>query len=275
VSAFRRVLRRPLGAAGLVVLLVLTIASIAAPWVAPFDPNAIDLRAMQQPPGGEHLLGTDDLGRDVLTRVLYAGRVSLALAALVTGFAVLIGCTLGALAGFHGGWIDRLVSLAADSMLSVPALGLAMVAGAILRPNVLTLAVVLALVTWPDLARITRAQVLTLRERTYAEAAQALGNGPSRILFRHLLPNALAPLVVAATLLSANVLLIESALSFLGYGMRPPTPSWGGMLFEAQAFYRQSPWLAVVPGVTITLTVTAINLLGDAMREASGGRGPA
>ena len=273
MSALRRLLRRPLGAAGLVVLVMLTLASLAAPVIAPFDPSAVNLRAMQQPPGGEHLLGTDDLGRDVLSRLLYAGRVSLSLAALVTGFAVLIGCSLGALAGFHGHWVDRLVSLAADSMLSVPALGLAMVAGAILRPNVLTLAVVLALVTWPDLARITRAQILTLRERTYAEAAQALGNTPGRVLFRHLLPNALAPLVVAATLLSANVLLIESALSFLGYGMRPPTPSWGGMLFEAQAFYRQSPWLAVIPGLAITLTVMAINLLGDALRDASGGRG--
>ncbi len=272
MTAVRGLLRRPLGAAGLVVLVLLALASLAAPAIAPYDPTAVNLRAMQQPPGPEHLLGTDDLGRDVLSRLLYAGRVSLSLAALVTGFAVLIGCGLGALAGFHGRWIDRLVSLAADSMLSVPALGLAMVAGAIVRPNVLTLSVVLALVTWPDLARITRAQILTLRERTYAEAAQALGNAPGRILFRHLLPNALAPLVVAATLLSANVLLIESALSFLGYGMRPPTPSWGGMLFEAQAFYRQSPWLAVVPGLAITLTVMAINLLGDALRDAGGGQ---
>jgi peptide/nickel transport system permease protein len=272
VSAVHRLVRRPLGTVGLAVLLLLTLASLAAPVIAPFDPNTVNLRAMQQPPGGEYLLGTDDLGRDVFTRLLYAGRVSLSLAALVTGFAVLIGCSLGALAGFNGGWVDRLVSLAADSMLSVPALGLAMVAGAILRPDVLTLAVVLALVTWPDLARITRAQVLTLRERTFAEAAQALGNTPARVLFRHLMPNAVAPLVVAATLLTANVLLIESALSFLGYGMRPPTPSWGGMLFEAQAFYRQSPWLAVVPGLTITFAVMAINLLGDALREASGGR---
>ncbi len=273
MSTLRRLLHRPLGAAGLVVLTLLALASLAAPLIAPFDPSAVNLRAMQQPPGPEHLLGTDDLGRDVLTRLLYAGRVSLSLAALVTCFAVVLGCTVGALAGFFGGWVDRLVSLAADSMLSVPALGLAMVAGALLRPNVLVLAIVLAVVTWPDLARITRAQVLTLRERTYAEAAQALGNTPVRVLFVHLMPNALAPLVVAATLLSANVLLIESALSFLGYGMRPPTPSWGGMLFEAQAFYRQSPWLAVVPGVTITLTVMAINLLGDALREAGGGRG--
>lgn len=272
MSTLRRLARRPLGLAGLVILTLLTLAAVAAPLLTPYDPNAVNLRAMQQPPSATHLLGTDDLGRDVLTRILHAGRVSLALAAIVTGLAVVIGCSLGALAGFRGGWTDRLVSLAADSMLSVPALALAMVAGSILRPNVLVLALVLALVTWPDLARITRAQVLTLRERTYAEAAHALGNAPGRVLFRHLLPNAVPPLVVAGTLLSASVLLIESALSFLGYGVRPPTASWGGMLNEAQAFYRQSPWLAIAPGVTITLTVASINLLGDALREVTGGR---
>jgi peptide/nickel transport system permease protein len=266
-------LRQPLGVVGAVVLLVLAFASLAAPWVAPFDPNAIDLRAMQRPPGGAHLLGTDDLGRDVLARLLFAGRVSLLLAFVVTAFAVAIGTALGALAGFFGGWVDRLVSLLTDALLSMPVLGLAMVAGSVLRPNLWTLSVVLALVAWPTLARITRAQVLTLRERTYAEAARALGLRPQRVLFRHLMPNAVAPLIVAATLLSAQVLLIESALSFLGYGMRPPTPSWGGMLNEAQAFYRQSPWLAVFPGVAITLTVAALNFVGDALRAATGGRG--
>jgi peptide/nickel transport system permease protein len=266
-------LRQPLGVVGAAVLLALAVASFAAPWVAPFDPNAIDLRAMQRPPGGVHLLGTDDLGRDVLARLLFAGRVSLLLALLVTGFAVALGTTLGALAGFFGGWVDRLVSLATDALLSMPVLGLAMVAGSVLRPNLWTLSVVLALVAWPTLARITRAQVLTLRERTYAEAARALGLRPQRVLFRHLMPNAVAPLIVAATLLSAQVLLIESALSFLGYGMRPPTPSWGGMLNEAQAFFRQSPWLAVFPGVAITMTVAALNFVGDALRVATGGRG--
>jgi len=264
--------RQPLGTVGAVVLVALGLAALAAPWIAPFDPDAINLRALQQPPGGAHPLGTDDLGRDVLTRMLFAGRISLSLALVVTALAVGIGTVLGALAGFFGGWVDRLVSLATDSLLSLPVLGLAMVAGSVLRPNLWTLAVVLALVSWPTLSRITRAQMLTLRERTYAEAARAIGMRPQRVLFRHLLPNAVAPLIVAATLLSAQVLLVESALSFLGYGMRPPTPSWGGMLNEAQAFYRQSPWLAVFPGVAITLTVAALNFVGDALRAATGGR---
>lgn len=266
-------LRQPLGVAGAVVLVLLGVAALAAPWIAPFDPNAIDLRAMQRSPGAVHWLGTDDLGRDVLARMLFAGRISLLLALVVTFLAVGIGTVLGAVAGFFGGWVDRLVSLATDALLSLPVLGLAMVAGSVLRPNLWTLAVVLALVSWPTLSRITRAQMLTLRERTFAEAARALGLPSRRILFRHLLPNAVAPLIVAATLLAAQVMLVESALSFLGYGMRPPTPSWGGMLNEAQAFYRQSPWLAVFPGLAITVTVAALNFVGDALRASMGGRG--
>lgn len=266
-------LRQPLGVAGAVVLILLGLAALAAPWIAPFDPNVIDLRAMQRPPGPVHWLGTDDLGRDVLARMLFAGRISLLLALVVTALAVGIGIALGAVAGFFGGWVDRLVSLATDALLSLPVLGLAMVAGSVLRPSLGTLAVVLALVSWPTLSRITRAQMLTLRERTYAEAARALGLPSRRVLFRHLLPNAIAPLIVAATLLAAQVMLVESALSFLGYGMRPPTPSWGGMLNEAQAFYRQSPWLAVFPGLAITVTVAALNFVGDALRASMGGRG--
>jgi peptide/nickel transport system permease protein len=265
-------LRQPLAVAGLAVLVVLAVASATAPLWTPFAPAAMNLRAMQQPPGAPHLLGTDDLGRDVLTRLLFAGRVSLALALLVTAFALLAGCTVGALAGFLGGWPDRLVTLFADAMLSVPALALAMVAGSLLRPNVLTLALVLAFVAWPEPARIMRAQVLSLREHAFSEAARALGASDTRVLFRHLVPNTLPPLIVAGTLLVASVLLVESALSFLGYGMRPPTPSWGGMLNEAQPFYRQAPWLAVFPGLAITLTVTAINLVGDGLRAASAGR---
>jgi peptide/nickel transport system permease protein len=269
----RVLLRSPLALLGCLVLLVLVAASLFAPLLTPFDPVAVNLRAMQQPPGGEHLLGTDPLGRDVLSRLLHAGRVSLALAALVTVLAVVVGGSLGALAGALGGPLDRLVTAAADAMLSVPTLGLAMVAGALVPPDILTLSVVLALVSWPDLARIMRAQVLALREGAFAEAARAMGASEARVVFLHLVPNALPAMVVAATLLSAHVLLVESALSFLGYGMRPPTPSWGGMLNEAQAFYRQAPWLAVFPGLAITATVAAINFFGDALRAAVGGHG--
>jgi peptide/nickel transport system permease protein len=188
-------MRQPLGAAAAVVLVLFALAAATAPWISPFDPNAINLRAMQQPPNAAHWLGTDDLGRDFLARMLYAGRISLLLAGVVTALAVVLGMSLGALAGYFGGWIDRLVSLATDSLLSLPVLGLAMVAGSVLRPNLWTLAVVLALVSWPTLGRITRAQMLTLRERTYAEAAIATGMAPRRVLYRHLLPNALAPLI--------------------------------------------------------------------------------
>lgn len=267
---WRVFLRNPLGAASLLVLAALACAALFAPQLSPADPNAINLRAMQQPPGETNLLGTDNLGRDVLSRLLHAGRISLSLALMVTGLSLLIGCFMGAVAGYLRGWTDQIVSLLADSTLSIPALGLAMVAGSLLTTNVFTLAVVLALVSWPVLARIMRAQVLSLREQAFSEAAQALGATRPRVLFRHIVPSTLTPLIVAATLLVANVLLVESALSFLGYGMQPPTPSWGGMLNEAQPYYRQSPWLAVYPGLAITLTVAAFNFLGDALREAAG-----
>ena len=265
-------LRSPTFMTGLIIVLFWVFMALFSTSLTQ-SPTAQDAFASLQAPSAAHWFGTDDLGRDVLTRMLFAGRISLLLALVVTALSVAIGTFLGALAGFFGGWADRLVSLATDSLLSLPVLGLAMVAGSVLRPNLWTLAVVLALVSWPTLSRITRAQMLTLRERTYAEAARALGLRPQRVLFRHLLPNAVAPLIVAATLLSAQVLLVESALSFLGYGMRPPTPSWGGMLNEAQAFYRQSPWLAVFPGLMITLTVASLNFVGDALRTAMGGRG--
>lgn len=271
---WRVLLRHPLGVASLLVLLALGLAALLAPWLTPHDPHALNLRAMQQPPGsGAHWLGTDDLGRDLLTRLLYAGRVSLSLALLVTGLALMVGCVLGAVAGYLGGWTDRLVTLLSDATLSIPAIGLAMVVGSLLPSSVLTLAAVLSLVAWPTLARITRAQVLSLREQAFAEAALGLGASRPRVLFRHILPGTLTPLIVAATLLVANVLLVESALSFLGYGMRPPTPSWGGMLNESQPYFRQSPWLAVFPGLAITLTVASINFLGDALRAATSERG--
>lgn len=262
-------MRNPLGPLSLLVLVLLAGAALFAPRLSPHDPNAIDLRAMQRPPGEVNVLGTDNLGRDVLSRLLHAGRVSISLALLVTGLSLLSGCALGAAAGYLGGWVDQVVSLFADATLSIPALGLAMVAGSLLSTNVFTLAAVLALVSWPVLARIMRAQVLSLREQAFSESAQALGATHARVLFRHIVPGTLTPIIVAATLLVANVLLIESALSFLGYGMQPPTPSWGGMLNEAQPYYRQSPWLAIFPGVAITLTVAAINFLGDALREAT------
>jgi len=254
-----------------VVLLSLVLISLFAPWLSPHDPNNTSLRNMMQAPSQLHPLGTDDLGRDVLSRMMFAGRVSLGLAFSVTALALILGSVIGGLAGLLGGRVDAVISAVVDTFLAVPPLALAMVASAFLSLNLTTLTIVLALVSWPGIARIARGQVLTLRERTYVEAARASGASTVRLLRRHLLPNAVAPLVVAGTLLVATVILVESALSFLGFGLAPPTASWGGMLNEAQPWFQEAPWLAVFPGLAITLAVAASNLVGDALRAAIAG----
>jgi len=230
---------------------------------------------MLQPPSAQHLLGTDDLGRDVLSRLLYAGRVSLGLALAVAVGSVGIGALLGGVAGLLGGRSDRAISAVVDTLLAIPPLALAMVASAFVQLDLARLTAILALVSWPGVARIARGQVLSLREREYVEAARAAGAGTPRLLLRHLLPNATAPLAVAGTLLVATAILVESALSFLGFGLPPPTASWGGMLNEAQLWFQEAPWLAIFPGLAITLAVASVNVVGDALRAVASGRGGA
>ena len=269
---WRLFVRNPLAVGGAVVLLLLAAAALFAPWLTPFDPTDTNPRILLQPPSWTHPLGTDDIGRDVLARVLYAGRTSLALAFGVAVVAVLVGALLGGIAGYFGGRVDDGVSLLVDTMLSIPALALAMVASAFVELSTWRLVLILGLVSWPTVARLVRGQVLSLKERDHTEAARALGAGDARILARHLLPNAVTPVIVAATLLVAYAVLIESALSFLGFGLPPPTATWGGMLNSAQLYFQQAPWLAVWPGLAITLTVAGINFVGDGLREAASGR---
>lgn len=257
---------------GLVVLLALAASAIFAPWLAPFDPTDTSPRDMLRPPSVEHWLGTDDLGRDVLSRLLHAGRVSLGLALAVAASAVAIGSLLGGLGGLVGGSVDRAIGAVVDTLLAIPPLALAMVASAFVALDLGRLTAILALVAWPGVARLARGQVLTLRERDFVEAARALGAGTTRLLLRHLLPNALAPIAVAGTLLVATAILVESALSFLGFGLPPPTASWGGMLNEAQLWFLEAPWLAVAPGAVITLAVASVNVVGDALRDIATGR---
>ena len=272
---WRLLTRDPLALAGLVVLALLAAGSILAPWIAPYDPTSTSPRAMLQPPSAEHLLGTDDLGRDVLSRLLYAGRVSLGLALAVAVGSVGIGALLGGVAGLLGGRSDRAISAVVDTLLAIPPLALAMVASAFVQLDLARLTAILALVSWPGVARIARGQVLSLREREYVEAARAAGAGTPRLLLRHLLPNATAPLAVAGTLLVATAILVESALSYLGFGLPPPTASWGGMLNEAQLWFQEAPWLAIFPGLAITLAVASVNVVGDALRAVASGRGGA
>lgn len=258
----------PLVRGAAVVLFALGLAAAAAPWLAPRPPDAVEPRLMLRPPGAAGWLGTDEIGRDVLSRLLHAGRTSLVLGLGVAAVSVGLGGLLGALAGYCRGWVDALVSAAADALLSVPPLALAMVAAAFLSLTPGRLVLVLALLTWTTVARLVRGQVLSLRAWPFVEAARALGASHARLLTRHILPHVLGPVSVAGTLLTAHAILIESALSFLGFGLPPPTATWGGMLHAAQVHFTQAPWLGIFPGLAILLVVAGINLLGEGLREA-------
>lgn len=269
---WRAFLKNPLAVAGALTLTLLTLSALLAPQLSRHSPTATSPRTMLQPPSSEHPLGTDDLGRDAFARLLHAGRVSLPVGVGVALLAIGVGALLGGVAGFYGGALDRAVSALVDTMLSVPALALAMVASAFLQLTTLRLVLILGLVSWPMVARLVRGQVLSLKEREFMEASRALGAKNPRLIFRHLLPNSLTPVIVAGTLLVARSILIESALSFLGFGLPPPQSTWGGMLNEAQLYYFEAPWLAIFPGVAITLAVASINFVGDGLREAASGR---
>jgi peptide/nickel transport system permease protein len=251
-----------------VLLGLLALASLLAPWVAPRDPDAVDARAFLRPPAAGRWRGTDEVGRDVLSRLLHAGRASLTLGLGVALTAVALGGALGGLAGYWRGWVDAMVSALVDALLSVPTLALAMGAAAFVALTPGRLILILPLLSWTTVARLVRGQVLTLAEWPFVEAARALGASRAWILGRHVAPGTVAPVVVAGNLLTANAILVESALSFLGFGVPPPTATWGGMLHAAQVHLVEAPWLGVFPGLAIFVAVASINVLGEALREA-------
>ena len=267
MTVWRRFLRHRMATWAAGCLLLLGLAALLAPWLAPRGPETVDLKAVLKPPGAAGWLGTDDIGRDVLSRLLHAGRASLLLGLGVAVTSVGLGGLLGALAGAFRR-ADAVVSAVVDALLSVPALALAMVAAALLQLTPLKLILVLSLLSWTTVARLVRGQVLSLMEWPFVEAARALGARRGRILWRHVVPNVLAPVFVAGTLLTANAILIESALSFLGFGVPPPTATWGGMLHAAQIHFVQAPWLGIFPGLAILTAVAGINFLGEGLREA-------
>jgi len=262
-----RVSGDPTSAVGAVFLVVVALLALLAPVLSPHDPYAIVDRPLR--PGGEGtLLGTDDVGRDLLSRLLHGARVTLAVgvgAALLTAG---IGTVVGALAGFYGGRTDTALSGLVNVVLSVPALPLALVIGAFVEMTLPILIVVIGGVSWTGTARIVRAETLSLREREFVASARALGARDGRLIVRHILLNALPPIIVAATLQVATAILAESALSYLGYGIQPPVASWGNMLQNAQRYLRRAPELALYPGLLISLTVVSINFVGDALRDA-------
>jgi peptide/nickel transport system permease protein len=256
-----------IAAASAAFLVLVAIVAVLAPVVAPHDPYAIVERPLA-PPGPGFVLGTDDVGRDVLSRLVHASRVSLAVGVGSALLTVCIGTLVGALAGFYGGRIDLGLSGLINLMLSIPTLPLALVVSAFVEVDLVLLILVIGGVSWTTTARIVRAEVLSLREREFVLGARALGARDGRLVGRYILANALPPIIVAATLQVATAILAESALSYLGYGIQPPVASWGNMLQNAQRYLRTAPELAVYPGLLISLTVVSINFLGDALRDA-------
>lgn len=268
-SVARRFAKHRLALTGLAVLLLLAIAVYVGPLVSPYAFDANDLsRTGQWQPSAAHWLGTDELGRDVLTRLLYAGRISMTVGILVALIGVVIGTLVGAFAGYFGSWVDAIAMRLVDVIQSVPLLMLLMVLVAFLGRDLSVIVPVIALTSWTGVARLVRAEILSLKQQEFVEAARAVGVGHLGLIFKHLIPNALAPVFVAATLGVADAITLESALSFLGVGIQPPTPSWGNLLTDAQQYLIMTPWLAFYPGLLIFLTVASINFVGDGLRDA-------
>ncbi len=271
----RRVLRNRWTLAGLAVVALLGLAALTAPWLAPGDPIRGDLAAALRAPSAAYPLGTDAQGRDVLTRVLFGARLSLAVGVASQIIALTAGLALGLAAGFYGRWVDAVVMRSADVTLAFPSLLLLIAVAAAVRPSLPVVCVVIGLVGWAGMARLVRAQVLVARGLDYVQAARALGASDSRLVARHVLPNVLGPVIVAATLGVGGAIMAEAALSFVGLGAQPPTPSWGAMVAEGRDLLRVAPWVSLFPGLAIGLTVLGVNLAGDGLRDALDVRGGA
>ena len=247
---------------------VMTVACAAAPLLAGHEFDAIDLGSIRQAPSLEHWMGTDDLGRDLFTRVLYGGRVSILIGVLSALLGTGLGSAVGAAAGFYGRRIDNVLMRVTDVAYSIPTLPLLIVLASYTAATAGSMALVIGLLSWMATARVVRGEVLTIKETVYVEAARSLGAGDGRIVMRHILPNAVGPIVVGATLAVGNAIIIESSLSFLGLGVQPPTPTWGNMLMDAQATMATNPWLTLFPGLAILLVVLAVNFIGDGLQDA-------
>lgn len=267
--ALARLRRSPLAIAGFVVITVIVIASICAPLLTPYGQNEIDLFSINAPPNRDHLLGTDGLGRDVLTRLLYGGRLSLMIGVAAAIVTTIIGIIVGAVAGYYGGWVDSTLMRFVDLMLAFPSLFLLLIIAAMLDGITVTNVILfLGLFGWMWLARIIRGEFLSLKSREFTEAARSIGVPDHRIIIRHLMPNVVGAIIVATTLDIALYMLAEASLSFLGFGVPPGTPTWGNMLNEARPLYTTRPLLAIAPGLTLTIAVLAVNFIGDGLRDA-------
>lgn len=271
---WRRFSRHKAGAASLALFLLVGVACALAPVIAPYPFDGIDLDSVKQAPSFAHWMGTDDLGRDVFTRMLFGGRVSILIGLLAAIVGTLLGTAIGATAGYYGGVIDNVLMRVTDVAYAIPSLPLLIILSAYSRAALVSMVLIIGFLSWMTTARVVRSQVLSIKEMDYVEAARSMGATNLRILARHIVPNALGPILVGATLGVGNAIMIESSLSFLGLGVQPPTPSWGNMLMDSQATMATKPWLTLFPGLAILAIVLAVNFIGDALRDAldAGGR---
>jgi peptide/nickel transport system permease protein len=268
-AAWARFRRHRLAMAGAVTITILILGSVVGPYLLPFDDTFIDIMHRFAPPlSGAHVLGTDELGRDVLARLMAGGRVSLSIGIVAMIIAMGVGIVVGAFAGFYGGIVGSVLMRFVDAVLCFPTIFLLLALAALTEPGLVATTLLIAATAWMSVARIVEAQVRSLRERDFAAAAVAFGSSNLRIMFKELVPNAMAAIVVAATLNVAKAILLESYVSFLGYGIQPPAASWGNMLNNAQIYMTSAPWLAIAPGIAITLAVTSFNFIGDGLRDA-------
>jgi peptide/nickel transport system permease protein len=271
-ESWERLRHNPIGmVCGVLILLFAVIAALAPIFSAVlthFEPQSTDLLATFKPPGATHLLGTDELGRDTLTRLIWGGRVTLGVAFLTVGIALTVGTAVGMAAGYYGGWADDLLMRFVDMVLAIPAIFLFILMSILIHPTPVTLAAIIASVGWGNVARLVRGEVLSVKQRDFVLATRSIGARDFRLMFRHLLPNVLPVLIVAASLGVGQIILIEAALDFLGLGIQPPTASWGNMLTNAESYFYHSAWLVYFPGVMIFVTVLCSNIFGNAIRDA-------
>lgn len=267
-TTFRRLIKGKLAVAGLIVFLVVILVSAFAPLISPYDPNATDMMALLNGPSARHLLGTDELGRDVLSRVLYGTRISLGVGVVAVGLAIVLGTTLGLIAGYWRGRVDTIIMMVMDSVWAFPTLILALAITATLGPSLINVMIAIGLVFTPGFARLVRSMVLTVRKQEYVESARSIGLNNRKIILRYILPNITSTIIVQASLNAAQAIITEASLSFLGLGIQPPEASWGSMLKAGYPYLETAPWLSLFPGFAILIVVLGLNFLGDGLRDA-------
>ncbi|MES2501043.1 MAG: ABC transporter permease [Pseudomonadota bacterium] len=267
-ALFKKALSNPLAMVGFIIIVSVFILAMLAPLISPYDPNDIDVKAILLAPSWQHWMGTDGLGRDVLSRMLHGGRISLLVGLVAVGIATAIGIVLGAISGYYRGWVDTLIMRLVDVMLSIPSFFLILAVIAFLTPSIWNIMIVIGLTSWMGVTRLVRAEFLSLSGREFVMASRTLGAKDARLIFKHLLPNSLTPIIVSAVLGVAGAVLMESGLSFLGLGVQAPQASWGNILTDGKEYIQFAWWLSLFPGLAILITVLGYNLLGEGLRDA-------